>query len=87
MRTTIDLDDKLFRKAKAEAAMRGIAFRDLVENGVRLALEAKASRKEQKKRTKLPRFGVKKLGKLNIPDDIAFRSQQQEDYARYAASS
>ena len=85
MRTTIDLEDSLFRKAKAEAALRGVPLRRLVENGVRLELAASPS-KSGKRRAKLPSHGIKKLGKLNIPDDIAQASQQQEDYARYEPS-
>ena len=38
MRTTIDLPDALFRRAKAEAAMRGYRLKDLIEEGLRLAL-------------------------------------------------
>jgi hypothetical protein len=85
MRTTIDIEDSLFRKAKAEAALRGVSLRNLVEKGVQLVL-ATTPPKSGKRRAKLPSHGIKRLGKLNIPDDIAHFSQQQEDYARYEAS-
>jgi hypothetical protein len=39
MRTTIDLPDELFRRAKAEAALRGRKLKDLVEEGLRRVLE------------------------------------------------
>ena len=39
MRTTVDLSDDLFRRAKAEAALRGRKFKDLVEEGLRHVLE------------------------------------------------
>jgi hypothetical protein len=39
MRTTVELSDDLFRRAKAEAALRGRRFKDLVEEGLRLVLE------------------------------------------------
>jgi hypothetical protein len=39
MRTTVDLSDDLFRRAKAEAALRGRKFKDLVEEGLRMVLE------------------------------------------------
>ncbi|MDP2792736.1 MAG: hypothetical protein Q8O25_01420 [Sulfurisoma sp.] len=39
MRTTVDLSDELFRRAKAEAALRGRKFKDLVEEGLRRVLE------------------------------------------------
>ena len=39
MKTTIELSDELFRKVKAEAALRGRKLKDLVEEGLRLVLE------------------------------------------------
>jgi hypothetical protein len=39
MRTTIDIPDQLFRRAKSEAALRGRKLKDLVEEGLRLVLE------------------------------------------------
>jgi hypothetical protein len=44
MKTTIELPDELYRRAKAEAALRGRKLRDLVEEGLRLALEARSKR-------------------------------------------
>ncbi len=40
MRTTVDLPDSLYRRAKAEAALRGIKLKDLVEEGLRRMLES-----------------------------------------------
>jgi predicted component of type VI protein secretion system len=39
MKTTVELPDDLYRRAKAEAALRGYKFREFVEEGLRLALE------------------------------------------------
>ena len=39
MKTTVELPDDLYRRAKAEAALRGCKFKELVEEGLRLALE------------------------------------------------
>ena len=39
MKTTIEISDDLFRQAKAQAALQGIQLRDLVEHGLRLAME------------------------------------------------
>lgn len=39
MKTTVEVPDELYRRAKAEAALRGRKFRELVEEGLRLALE------------------------------------------------
>jgi len=38
MRTTFDLPDELFRRAKSEAALRGRKLKDLVEEGLRRVL-------------------------------------------------
>jgi hypothetical protein len=38
MRTTIDIPDDLFRRAKAEAALQGVRLRDLIERGLRQVL-------------------------------------------------
>ena len=40
MRTTVDLPDELYRRAKAEAALRGRNLKDLVEEGLRRVLRA-----------------------------------------------
>ena len=40
MKTTVEIPDELFRQAKAKAALQGMRLRDLVEYGLRLALEA-----------------------------------------------
>jgi hypothetical protein len=40
MKTTVELPDALYRQAKAEAALRGRKLKDLVEEGLRLVLEA-----------------------------------------------
>lgn len=39
MKTTVEVTDELYRRAKAEAALRGRRLRDLVEEGLRLVLE------------------------------------------------
>ena len=39
VKTTVEVSDDLYRRAKSEAALRGRKFRDLVEEGLRLVLE------------------------------------------------
>ena len=41
MKTTVEVPDDLYRRAKAEAALRGRKLKDLVEEGLRLVLEAR----------------------------------------------
>jgi len=40
MKTTVEVPDDLYRRAKAEAALRGHKLKDLIEEGLRLVLEA-----------------------------------------------
>jgi hypothetical protein len=40
MKTTVEVSDDLYRRAKAEAALRGRKLKDLVEEGLRLVLDA-----------------------------------------------
>jgi hypothetical protein len=40
MKTTIELPDDLYRRAKAEAALRGRKLKDMVEEGLRHVLQA-----------------------------------------------
>ena len=40
MKTTVEVSDDLYRRAKAEAALQGRKLKDLVEEGLRLVLEA-----------------------------------------------
>lgn len=40
MKTTVELPDELFRRAKAAAALRGRKLKDLVEEGLRRVLDA-----------------------------------------------
>jgi len=42
MKTTIEISDDLYRRAKAQAALQGRKLKDLVEEGLRLALKAPA---------------------------------------------
>ncbi len=40
MKTTVEVPDDLYRQAKAEAALRGRKLKDVIEEGLRLVLEA-----------------------------------------------
>ncbi len=44
MKTTVEIPEDLFRRAKATAALRGRKFKDLVEEGLRLVIETPAPR-------------------------------------------
>jgi predicted transcriptional regulator len=45
MKTTIEVSDELYRRAKAEAALQGRRLKDLVEEGLQHVLEKPAKRR------------------------------------------
>jgi hypothetical protein len=45
MKTTIEVSYELYRRAKAEAALRGCKLRDLIEEGLKLVLAAPRRRR------------------------------------------
>jgi len=47
MKITIEVSDALYRRAKSEAALRGRKLKDLVEEGLRLVLEAPRGSRRQ----------------------------------------
>ena len=67
MKTTVEVPDDLYRRAKAEAALRGRKLRDLVEEGLRLVLDA--PRKTRRDRS-LSRLAKRARGMIDsgVPD-------------------
>jgi predicted component of type VI protein secretion system len=47
MKTTVEVSDDLYRRAKAEAALRGRKLKDLIEEGLWLVLEAPRKTRRQ----------------------------------------
>jgi hypothetical protein len=48
MRTTIEVPDRLYRRAKTVAALRGCKLKDLVEEGLRLVVEGPRKTRRQR---------------------------------------
>jgi hypothetical protein len=86
MRTTIDLEDRLFRRAKIAAIAQGVSLKKFIEQGVDLALKAEVTPRKRK-RIKFPIFPSKTKKKIHLPADAAHRAELAEDIERYAASS
>jgi hypothetical protein len=63
MRTTVDLPDDLFRRAKAVAALRGRKLKDLIEEGLRVVV-ADPSRGEK------PAGGAKRVSVHDLMKDL-----------------
>jgi len=57
MKTTVEVPDDLYRRAKAEAALRGRKLKDLIEEGLRLVLEAPLRSRRQPSLTGLMKRG------------------------------
>jgi predicted component of type VI protein secretion system len=53
MKTTVELPDELYRKAKAAAALSGRKLKDLVEEGLRLVIETSAKSRRRRSLAKL----------------------------------
>ena len=56
MRTTLDLDNQLFRQLKTLAAQSGRTFKEVIHEAIREALADRLSAKLPRKRIKLPVF-------------------------------
>lgn len=63
MKTTIELKDELFRRAKRHAASRGITMRLLIEESLQKAIDAKPAAKPYR----LPNLSK---GKRDDPDPL-----------------
>jgi hypothetical protein len=81
MKTTVELSDELFRRAKAEAALRGRKFKDLVEEGLRLVLQT--PRDEKRARPSLDELMAPARGIVDsgIPD-LASNPKHLKDLGR-----
>jgi hypothetical protein len=87
MRTTVDIPDDLFRRAKSEAALRGRKLRDLIVQGLNLVLaEPPRDGEPESKPAKKP--SMHDLAKDLIfedaegPTDLASNPKYFDDFGR-----
>ena len=66
MRTTINLPDPLFRRAKATAAMRGVSLKDLVITALERETEPEAPPPVPGKKRPFPTIHLKHMKKLDL---------------------
>jgi len=78
MKTTIEIPDDLFRQAKAKAALEGIHLRDLVEYGLRLAIEAPPTQATGR-RTEFPLIKARGGAPPLTDEQVAAALQDLED--------
>ena len=85
MKTTLNIDDDLYRRLKAKAAMEGRKVTELVEEGVRSVLEQRHPPPRAASRVKLPlipaRPGQKKMFEGMTSEDIHRRLAELESKA------
>jgi len=86
MKATIDIDDELYRRLRAAADAQGRNVADLVLEAVEVVLTSAPLSIPERRRIRLPLIDSGRPGKLNIPDDIAFLVDAEEDRQRHDAS-
>jgi hypothetical protein len=80
MKTTVELPDDLYRRAKAEAALRGRKLKELVEEGLQLVLDGSRS---APKRTSLAELMKKAHGIVESDvSDLASNPSHLENFGR-----
>lgn len=80
MKTTIEIPDDLFRRAKARAALEGIPLRDLVAYGLQLAMdEPTGELRKQPSRAKFPLIKVQASRNPLTDEQVAAALRVMED--------
>jgi hypothetical protein len=67
MKTTVEVPDELYRRAKAAAALRGRKLKDLVEEGLRLVLDAPRKTRQKRSLAELMK-GARGVVNSGVPD-------------------
>jgi hypothetical protein len=89
MKATIEFEERLYRRLKAEAALRGRTVKELVAEGVRRVLDApEAPARTARRRSRLPVLRKATSGKPILPVAKAELAEIElkEDLARYRRS-
>ena len=87
MRTTVDIPDALFRRAKSEAALRGRKLKDLVEEGLHLVLEGPPAVADKRKRPPRKRSAHDLMKEWcgilkDAPPDLSTNPKYFDDFGR-----
>jgi hypothetical protein len=80
MKTTVEIPDDLYRRAKATAALNGRKLRDLVEEGLRLVIE-KTGRAPSEQDLRALLKSVSGIAESGIAD-LATNPEHLADYGR-----
>jgi len=82
MKTTIEVPDELYRRAKAQAALRGRKLKDLVAEGLRLVLATPTARRRRPTLSQLMK-GARGVIDSGVPD-LASNPKHLEGFGRDA---
>jgi hypothetical protein len=82
MKTTIELPDDLYRRAKAQAALSGRRLKDLIEEGLRLVLTSGGKKPRSRSLAQLMK-GARGIVDSGIPD-LASNPDHLTDFGRDA---
>jgi hypothetical protein len=78
MKATIEIDDELYRRVKAAAALRGRKVKDLVAEGLRTVLRSSHTGLRTR-RIKLPIVKSKKPGTLRLSNEMIDEAEARLD--------
>ena len=78
MRTTIDLPDSLFRKAKATASLKGLTLKQFVTQAVEREISS-SNIPIKPKRVSLPLVPSRRPGSIDLSGEMISRILDQED--------
>jgi hypothetical protein len=86
MKTTVEIPDELFRRAKAKAALEGIPLREMIVRGLQLAMEQSKGTQAQG-RTKFPLITGSPDAKPVTDEQVtqALDQMAEEEMAHYAS--
>jgi predicted component of type VI protein secretion system len=82
VKTTVEMPDDLYRRAKAEAALRGRKLKDLIEEGLRLVLDSPRPKSRRPSLASLMK-GARGVVDSGVPD-LASDSRHLADFGRNA---
>jgi hypothetical protein len=83
MKTTVEVPDDLYRRAKSEAALRGRRLKDLIEEGLRLVLDGSPDGPSRQGLADLMK-GARGVGDSGLPD-LGSNPAHMSDFGRDAS--
>ena len=85
MKTTVEIDDELYRQAKVLAAQQGITVKELMQRGLRLAMGIEAA-PVRRHHVQFPLIKSKNPGRIVTAEEVrrAIDELDEEEAFKYA---